>query len=145
MTKKTWKRIYKAGAIASIGACCITAWIAFAPVEQTEVSEIRTTGNTARDVVQALSALGELDGAAINPTSSLARQAIADAERRLGLPQDGIADRTLFDRLSAEVYEQSPEAGLTLDDGVKLTSIVTGISTLVLGVLGFRREKAAKS
>lgn len=144
-----WKRIYQAGAVASILACGISAWVAFGPGQQAETTAIKATGNTAHDVVQALVDLGELEAAPSDPTSSLARQAITDAERRLGLPADGIADRALFDGLKAEASRQPSDptstGGLTLDDGVKLTTIITGIGGFVLTILGFRREGEAKS
>ena len=111
-----------------------------------------TTGHTARDVVKALVALGELETAPANPTSSPARHAISAAERRFGLPADGMADQTLLDNLVAEVKATKTEPatgeGLTgkVYAGIEainlmLTFIVS--ITAILGYFGFRPDRTS--
>jgi len=69
------------------------------------------------------------------------------AERRFGLPADGMADQTLLDHLMADLAKTNIEPaagnGWTLDDGMKLTEILGALLTFtmtILGFLGFRSD-----
>lgn len=139
-------RLHKTVAIASI-LFSITTPTVFAQ-QESETKAIVSSGNIAHDVMQVLIVLGKLDAVPGDPTSSLARSAITDAERRLGLPADGIADQELFDRLNAEALQDesrlASKSRFTLDDGKTLTAIIAGLGGLVLGFLKLRRSNGTK-
>ncbi|MGI9450885.1 MAG: hypothetical protein ACR2QH_09675 [Geminicoccaceae bacterium] len=144
------QRIYRLGAL--LGLLCLGGiiYLHVEPGKQpTNKAGFETTGHTARDVVNALVELGQLETAPSNPTSDLARRAISKAERDRDLPADGMPDRVLLDHLMADltVTNTEPAAGPTWTHaaygGIKFIEILGGLIALgvtVLAFLGFRRE-----
>ncbi|MGI9493836.1 MAG: hypothetical protein ACR2QF_15675 [Geminicoccaceae bacterium] len=142
--------IYRLGAL--LGLLSLGG-IIYLHVDADEQSTTRavfeTTGHTARDVVNALVELDQLETAPASPTSDLARQAILKAERNFGLPADGMADRVLLDRLMADLAANDIEPATgpawthVAYGGIKFIEVLGGLITFgvtVLGFLGFRRD-----
>jgi hypothetical protein len=147
MSAKSWKHLYQIGFLASLLMLGVALYPKLGPRSEGGIeASFRTTGQTASDVMRALAALGKADGVPTDPTSQLARHAIENAERRLGLPADGIADQALLDRLVGELEAETPSAAATglwhriLDDGLKLSDIASALSTVLFGYLGLRRK-----
>ena len=150
MSRLTWKRFIRAGSLGCITFILIAHAIPFAPDQLARAdAAFQKTGNTGHDVMQALFDLDQLQGTPSDPTSSLVRQAITDAERRYGLPADGIADDTLLDRLIADLAaDDGEETGwfdLTLADAGALAGIISTIGMLILAYLKYLRPSAKTS
>lgn len=141
------KRFRKAGSIACISFMLFAPAIPFGPDQHAWAeATFQKTGNTARDVMQALIQLDQLQGPLGDPTSSPVRQAITDAERNYGLPADGIADESLLDHLVAELANSDGEEGggfgFTLKDVSILAGIISTAGMLLLAYLKYLRPSA---
>ncbi len=116
------------------------AGIAYLLVQQdnkpTNHAVFEATGHTARDVVNALVKLDQLEVAPADPTSERARQAILKAERSFGLPADGMADQTLLDYLIAEVAKELNQTP-SIYAGVEAIHILCGLIASLLSIYGF--------
>ena len=144
------KRIYRLGALLGLMSLGGIIYLHGEPDKQpTTRAVFEATGHTARDVVNALVELDQLEMAPANPTSDVARQAILKAERSFGLPADGMADRVLLDRLMADLAKTKIEPATgpawthVAYGGIKFIEVLGGLITFgvtVLGFLGFRRD-----
>ena len=105
-----------------------------------EQPNFEATGRTSKDVLTALAALGDLNTEPSDATSSLAQQAIKQAERRHGLQPDGAPDKTLLERLVIEIEERrvlaKSSGGFSLDDWSTIVQIASGVSFIIFGFLG---------
>jgi hypothetical protein len=120
---------------------------------KTENASFDLTGNLSTDVRRALFLLGELDSDK-GQRGTVVQRAITRAERDLGLPADGLADRSLLEKLRAKVENQraaeekpggdgGQSSSWSLDEWETFAQIIAVLSGVIFTGLGFFRSKAS--
>lgn len=112
------------------------------------------------DIQKALIQMGKLEGLPGNSRDPVIKAVIKQAEEDFGLPTDGIPDEALLRRLITELEDKAlsdnaiasetgREAGggssWSLDDGIKVTQIMTAVSGILLAWFGFFRSNRKKA
>ncbi len=144
-----WKRLFYVSACLTLLFGATALYLHVSDIESAEADiTFEPTGNTSHDVLQLLVGTGRMEAMPSNAQTQPARQAIRVAEREFGLVEDGVPDQTLLDELVARKEAKRATSAatgrFTLDDGIKLTTIITGIGTLLLGFLKFWRSDGTK-
>lgn len=112
------------------------------------------------DIQKALIQMGKLEGVRGSSRDPVIKAAIRQAEEDFGLPADGIPDETLLRRLITELEdkalsnktnasetgrEEGGSSRWTLDDGIKVTQIMTPVSGILLAWFGLFRSNRKKA
>ncbi len=176
-TSRSIEKLYIAGAVASILAFLGTLPISGVPflsdddadrpsasVSQSQVSQrdLELTGHLGTDVEKALIRKGAVQGTFGEIGRRDLTQAIKQAESRLGLPADGVPDKSLLGRLKAELDREQPggdaDIGTSRGEGndllfgrtieswsgiVQILSVLSGILMSWLAFFRSRPEQAA--
>ncbi len=166
---RSFEKLYIAGAVASILVFLATFPITGVPfwsgddVDEPSPSishaqtDLELTGNLSTDVERALIMRGGVKGAFGEIGARDLSEAIKRAENRLGLPTDGVPDRSLLGRLKAELDQEQVGGGTDIGNGGRdgndllfgrtieswsgIVQILSVLSGILMGWLGFFRSR----